>query len=89
MLPLNSLAYDPLPLKRTSTRFVDYLMWRRMRILVSPSVNVCRLASPRGLVVSNALGDVAKYLSEAATSIFKPTGGSDVPWDGSGTPFTG
>ena len=46
---------------------------------MSPSVNVCRLASPRGLVVSNALGDVAKYLSEAATSIFKPTGGSDVP----------
>ena len=58
-----------------------------MRILVSPSVNVCRPAAPRGLVVSNALGDVGKYLSEAATSIFKPTGDSNVPWDGSGGPF--
>ncbi|KAK9905024.1 hypothetical protein WJX75_008078 [Coccomyxa subellipsoidea] len=45
-----------------------------------------RCAARRGLVVSNAIGDVAKYLAEAATSIFK-TSESDVPW--SGTPFTG
>ncbi len=37
-------------------------------------------------MVSNAIGDVAKYLAEAATSIFK-TSESNVPW--SGTPFTG
>jgi uncharacterized lipoprotein YbaY len=40
------------------------------------------------LLVSDALSDVAKYLSEAATSIFKPTK-SDVPWEGSGSPFSG
>ncbi len=40
-------------------------------------------------MVSAALSDVAKYLSEAATSIFKPTGDSNVPWDGSGAPFSG
>ena len=51
--------------------------------------HIRRVAAPRGLVVSNALGDVAKYLSEAATSIFKPTGDSNVPWDGSGAPFSG
>ncbi|CAL8464278.1 g3813 [Coccomyxa elongata] len=45
-----------------------------------------RYAARRGLHVVNGVGDVAKYLAEAASSIFKTTE-SDVPW--SGTPFTG
>ena len=39
-------------------------------------------------MISNGVGDVAKYLSEAASSIFK-TDDSNVPWSGSGTPFSG
>lgn len=39
-------------------------------------------------MVSNGVGDVAKYLSEAASSIFK-TDDSNVPWSGSGSPFSG
>lgn len=45
-----------------------------------------RYAARRGLHIVNGVGDVAKYLAEAASSIFKTTE-SDVPW--SGTPFTG
>ena len=47
-----------------------------------------RSAARRSLVISNGVGDVAKYLSEAASSIFK-TDDSNVPWSGSGTPFDG
>ncbi|CAK0783573.1 hypothetical protein CVIRNUC_006772 [Coccomyxa viridis] len=47
-----------------------------------------RVAAPRSLVISNGVGDVAKYLSEAASSIFK-TSDSSVPWEGSGSPFSG
>ena len=39
-------------------------------------------------MISNGVGDVAKYLSEAASSIFK-TSDSSVPWEGSGSPFSG
>ena len=39
-------------------------------------------------MISNGVGDVAKYLSEAASSIFK-TSDSNVPWEGSGSPFSG
>ncbi|CAL5220499.1 g2528 [Coccomyxa viridis] len=49
---------------------------------------VRRSAARRSLVISNGVGDVAKYLSEAASSIFK-TDDSNVPWSGSGTPFSG
>jgi hypothetical protein len=47
-----------------------------------------RTAARRSLIISNGVGDVAKYLSEAASSIFK-TSESNVPWEGSGTPFSG
>ena len=49
---------------------------------------LCRVVAPRSLVISNGVGDVAKYLSEAASSIFK-TSDSSVPWEGSGSPFSG
>ena len=39
-------------------------------------------------MISNGVGDVAKYLSEAASSIFK-TSDSSVPWEGTGSPFSG
>ena len=37
---------------------------------------------------ANMLSDVGKYLSEAASQIFYPQE-NNMPWKGSGTPFTG
>ncbi|KAK9807534.1 hypothetical protein WJX72_001898 [[Myrmecia] bisecta] len=60
----------------------------------------CRLApcSPRTisarragvqLVRASVVSEVGKYLGEAASAIFKPTGDSNVPWSGTGVPFEG
>eukprot|EP00887_Chlorella_sp_A99_P003008 scaffold9.g3008.t1 len=50
-----------------------------------------RRPAPRALAVApraNAVGDVARYLSEAASQIFYPTR-NNVPWERSAEPFTG
>lgn len=42
----------------------------------------------RNLVVRAGFGDVAKYLSEAASSVFSPAS-SEVPWSGTSSGFQG
>ena len=42
----------------------------------------------RGVVAEGGLGGVGSYLAEAASAIFKPTK-SDVPWEGTASPFSG
>ena len=40
------------------------------------------------MVAEGGLGGVGSYLAEAASAIFKPTK-SDVPWEGTASPFSG
>ena len=40
------------------------------------------------MVAEGGLGGVGSYLAEAASAIFKPTK-SDVPWEGTSSPFSG
>ncbi|KAK9837236.1 hypothetical protein WJX81_000605 [Elliptochloris bilobata] len=47
-----------------------------------------RQALRRGVFAEGGLGGVGSYLAEAASAIFKPTK-SDVPWEGTASPFSG
>lgn len=61
----------------------------RAPVAARPAVLKARPARRLAVVPrANALTDVGRYLSEAASQIFRPQA-NDMPWKGSGTPFTG